>query len=356
MLRWFIALPLLATLAPSPAIAEAGETETAPVRVLRRSSPYLRTRQAPFALPPRPAPMGPRIGRVVPFTPPVGAEPDLDAVARARACKIFDRNGDGVGGPDEPMVEGWRFRLASPERGAKVRTTGWDGCATFTGLHPGRYVLSEVLPPFWNSPPSEGQELEVKDPREQAEVVVMPTFSTGRCVHFAQMGSPEYWRGNEGLRLLDVHDQEFLNALAPYRAPSGSFRAGAEPFDGRFSNGVTRVRGLDGAGAWRAGTWEAELSHYLGDRGVGTDPRGRLAQEILVFALNARHFLENAEVVVIEDVPIFVDDLIFEGILAWRSNNPAWNHEMTALLAALNGARGLEYVPRDQCQVAYLPF
>ncbi|HSN16115.1 MAG TPA: hypothetical protein VLT61_15890, partial [Anaeromyxobacteraceae bacterium] len=305
---------------------------------------------------PRPTPMASRIGRVVPFIPPAAPQLDVTALARARACKIFDRNGDGIGGPDEPMVEGWRFRLASAERAAKVRATGWDGCVTFTGLHPGRYVLTEVLPPYWHAPAAEAVDLDVKDPSEQAETVATPVFSAGGCVHFAHMASAEYWRGNEGLRILDVHDQEYVNALEPFRAPSSHFRAGAEPFDGRFANGGKRVRGLAGAGAWRAGTWEAELAHYLGDLGVAADPRGRLAQEILVFALNARHFLENAEVILVEDVPIFVDDLIFEGILAWRSHDPAWNHDVTALLAALNGAKGLEYVPRDQCQVAYLPF
>jgi hypothetical protein len=356
MFRWARTLWLLAAILPSLPLADADDVEGAPLRVMKRASPYLRTRRAAYSLPPRPAPMGPRIGRVIPLLSPAAPPLDVTAVARARACKIFDRNGDGIGGPDEPMVEGWRFRLASAERGAKVRATGWDGCVTFTGLHPGRYVLTEVLPPFWHALASEAVDLDVKDPAEQAETVATPVFSAGGCVHFAQMANSEYWRGNDGLRLLDVHDQEFVNALEPFRAPSKGFRAGAEPFDGRFANGVKRVRGLPNAGAWRAGSWEAELAHYLGDRGVAADPRGRLAQEILVFALNARHFLENAEVVLIEDVPIFVDDLIFEGILAWHSDDPAWNHDVTALLAALNGAKGLEYVPRDQCQVAYLPF
>jgi hypothetical protein len=356
VLRWLIALPLLAVWVPPPATADSIDPEDGGVRVLKKQGPYVRTRRAAFALPPRPTPMALRIGRVVPFTPPAAPELDVTAFARARACKIFDRNGDGIGGPDEPMVEGWRFRLASPEGRAKVRATGWDGCVTFTGLHPGRYVLTEVLPPFWHAPANAAVDLDVKDSAGQAETVATPVFSTGGCVHFAHMASSEYWRGNEGLRILDVHDQEFLNALEPFRAPSKDFRAGAEPFDGRFANGVRWVRGLPGAGAWRAGTWEAELSLYLADLGVAADPRGRLAQEILVFALNTRHFLENAEVILIEDVPIFVDDLIFEGILAWRSDDPAWNHDVTAMLAALNGAEGLEYVPRDQCQVAYLPF
>src|SRR5512133_3303603 len=93
VLRWVIALSLLATLVPPPATAESIEPEDGTPRVLKKQSPYVRTRRAAFRLSPRPTPMASRIGRVVPFTPPAAPQLDVTALARARACKIFDRNG-----------------------------------------------------------------------------------------------------------------------------------------------------------------------------------------------------------------------------------------------------------------------
>ncbi|MGB8932029.1 MAG: hypothetical protein WCC48_12345 [Anaeromyxobacteraceae bacterium] len=362
MSRLVLTLSLLAALLPSLAHADSGSLKRTPVRVLKGASPYRQPHWLTFPPPHVPMAMAYRFGRVVPPAPltPSPRAPDLAALASARACKIFDRNGDGIGGPDEPLVEGWRFRLSHPERASRVRATGWDGCATFTGLRPGRYSLSEELPPFWAAPRNAAQEIDVAAPGASGgppAATLTPVWSSGGCVHFAHMGSTEYWRGPAGLRLLDDRDRRLINRLEPFRAPSGAFTKGDEPFDGRFSDGRRKVRSVfDAEGAWGSGTWEAELALYLGDRGVRADPRGRLAQELLVFTLNARHFLEHAQVILIEDVPVFVDDLIFEGALAWRSDSPSWNHEVTALLAALNGTRGLPYVPRDQCQVAYLPF
>ncbi len=359
MLRWARTLSLLAALSPTLVLAATAPSVASSVRVLKGSGPYHRQPARLFQSPRVRAPIAPRIGRVLPPapTPRATLDPGIAALARARACKVFDRNLSGIAEAGEPMVKGWRFRLSRTGWGAKVRATDWDGCATFTGLRPGRYALTELSPPFWDAPLGGARNIDVLDPRGQDSGAAPTIFSAGGCVHFARLGSSEFWRGRPGLRLLDDRDRRLINALAPFRSPSGSFAAGDEPFDGLFSNGVTRVRGATGEyGAWGPGTWEAELSLYLGDRGVSANPRGRLAQEILVFALNARHFLERAQVVILEDAPIFVDDLIFEAILAWHGDSPSWNHEMTALLAAINGTEGLAYVPRDQCQVAYLPF
>lgn len=325
---------------------------------MKRAGPYRSfTPASRWIPPPARKAMAPPLARAIPPEPAAAVSArEVAALARARACKVFDRNANGAADQGEPMVEGWRFRLAAPERGAKVRATGWDGCAEFTGLLPGSYFLSELQPPFWDGSALDVLAIDVPD-RSSGGAEPAPALLTGGCVHFAHLGKAEYWAGPSGLRLLDDRDRRLVNALAPFRSPSTAFALGDEPFDGRLSDGVTPVRGAaDGARAWGSGTWEAELAHFLGDRKVSADPRGRLAQEILVFTLNAEHFLEGARVVYVEDVPLFVDDLIFEGILAWSGDSPGWNHDMTALLAALNGSEGLPYVPRDACQVAYLPF
>lgn len=356
MSRWARTLSLLAALLPPLVFADTAASVGRPGRVRKGPATFLRDPALLLPLPRVKTPMAPRLGRALPAAP-VARELDVGALARARACKVFDRNADGVASPGEPMVKGWRFRLSSSERSAMVRATGWDGCATFTGLRPGRYALSALLPPFWDAPPRESLAIDVVDPRGRVDAAAPAFLSVGGCLHHARLGTTEFWRGRSGLRLLDDRDRRFINALDPFRSPSATFSAGDEPFDGRFSDGVKPVRGaFAGASAWGPGTWEAELWLYLGDRGVAADPRGRLAQEILVFSLNAHHFLERAQVVFLEDVPISVDDLIFEAILAWQGDSPAWNHEVTTLLSELNGTRGLPYVPREQCQVAYLPF
>jgi hypothetical protein len=356
MFRWGRTPSLLAALLPLLALAEPAPAPGKP----RRASQFPPTTGFQLFPPRARSPMAPRIGRVLPLppaAPQAAGDAESSAPSRARACKFLDLDADGVAGAGEPKVVGWRFRLRGAPLGTRIRATGTDGCATFEGLQPGSYVLNELLPPASDVHPGAPQGLDVAAPGVQIEAAVPPASSRDRCVQYARMGSLEYWRGRSGLRLLDDSDRAFVNALEPFRSPSATFAAGDEPFDGRFSDGVTPVRGaLAGRRAWGPGTWEAEVSHFLGDRAVSADPRGRLAQEVLAFTLNARHFLERAQVVYLEDVPILVDELISDAIVSWRSDSPARIHDTTALLALLNGARELPYVPREQCRVAYVPF
>lgn len=72
-------------------------------------------------------------------------------LGQVRACKIYDKDGDGVAESHEPGLRGWWIELSgtdlqgSPVR-PMVRTTGNDGCVTFTGLLPGDYTVSEAVP------------------------------------------------------------------------------------------------------------------------------------------------------------------------------------------------------------------
>lgn len=362
MLRWTRTLAMIAALSPS-LVSAAAPTPT--VKLVKPRSPYLRGAADPrWVLPPPRAAIAPRLSRVDAAVKGAAASLEAEAahqrrilaLAHARACKVFDRNASGTPDGGEPLVGGWRIRLGDARGGAEVRTTDWDGCARFAGLRPGRYTLREILPPLWDPGASEEVSIDVREPTGLGGADA-PTYFTSGCVHHARLGGAEFWRGQSGMRLLDEQDQRRLNALAPFRSPSAAFAAGDEPFDGRFADGVTPVRGaFERSRSWGRGTWQAEVALFLGDRRVSADPRGRLAQEILVFTLNSRHFLERAQVVILDDVPIFVDDLLFEGVLAWHGDSPSWNHDVTALLAALNSMNGLRYVPRDQCQVAYVPF
>jgi hypothetical protein len=67
------------------------------------------------------------------------------------ACKVYDRDGDGIPDEDEPLVEGWQMRLAGIDvTGAVVgpidQFTGEDGCTTFENLLPGSYTVTEIVP------------------------------------------------------------------------------------------------------------------------------------------------------------------------------------------------------------------
>jgi hypothetical protein len=346
MACWAPTLSLLLALSPAQVLAFTVTPPSAPatVTVRKSSSPY--RQNSVFRQPSATASkvIAPRFRRVLPAPPtPRGAVgPAISPLGRARACKVYDPNANGAAQADEQPVADWRFRLTNAQQVSWVRTTGEDGCATFAGLREGSYALTELVPPEWPVAVRGPVVIEVKDPTGMGESPAKPTMIVSSCVRHARMGSPGFWRGREGVQLMDGRDQQFVNSLEPFRSLSRSFAKRDGPFDGRFSDDVT--------------TWQAKVSHYLGDRAVSADTRGRLAQELLAFALNAHHFLENAQVVYVEEMPIFVDDLYFEGIIAWHSGKRGWIRDMTAFLAAINGSANLPFVPHDHCQVAYLPF
>ncbi|MGD8869033.1 MAG: prealbumin-like fold domain-containing protein, partial [Gemmatimonadales bacterium] len=72
-------------------------------------------------------------------------------LGQVRACKILDEDGDGVAESGERGLRGWWIELSGTDAQGEtvrpvVRTTGDDGCVTFTGLLPGDYTVSEAVP------------------------------------------------------------------------------------------------------------------------------------------------------------------------------------------------------------------
>jgi len=303
--------------------------------------------------------MPPRLQRVLRPALAPGAAVGLDSTghSRARACKVFDGNLNGTADGGEQLVAGWKFRLSDDHGGSSVRTTGEDGCALFTDLQTGSYALSEIVPPQWPATPAPPRAIQILAPRGRVQSAAQSTLFVGGCIQFARMGSATFWRGEDGVQLMDERDRQSLNELEPFRSPPGRSAVRAPRFDGRFADGLSPARGADRDRAvWAPVAWQRAVSLYLGDASISADPHGRLAQEILTFVLNTRHLLDHAEMVYVEGMPLFVDDLLFEGIIAWQSGAPAWMRDMTGLLATVNGTAVLPYVPHHHCQVAYLPF
>ncbi len=72
-------------------------------------------------------------------------------LGQVRACKIYDEDGDGIAESGERGLRGWWIELSGTDAQGEpvrplVRTTGDDGCVTFTGLLPGDYTVSEAVP------------------------------------------------------------------------------------------------------------------------------------------------------------------------------------------------------------------
>ena len=72
-------------------------------------------------------------------------------LGQVRACKILDEDADGIAESGERGLRGWWIELSGTNAQGKpvrpvVRTTGDDGCVTFTGLLPGDYTVSEAVP------------------------------------------------------------------------------------------------------------------------------------------------------------------------------------------------------------------
>ncbi|MEM2004642.1 MAG: SdrD B-like domain-containing protein [Zestosphaera sp.] len=66
------------------------------------------------------------------------------------ACKYEDVTGDGFSSDDTP-VAGWTVRLYKDNVLFDAKTTGSDGCYTWSDLGPGSYKVDEVIPAGWTA-------------------------------------------------------------------------------------------------------------------------------------------------------------------------------------------------------------
>jgi hypothetical protein len=281
------------------------------------------------------------------------------------ACKVFDRNGNGVPNDGEPGIPGWNIQLTGSDvTGGSVnvtRTTGADGCTTFAGLLPGSYTATELIPTTgsWEATGPTSYSFSI------ASTLSGATLSGGSesftflncCKDVADFGTKGYWHNKNGLSELTEADRDYVNGKDPYDSPTDYFGDGDEPFDGQFQDGTLVAAAFntdDGSEIWAAGTWQAEVSQFLVDANAGGDPREQLAQQLLAFIFNARHRLGGEAGAFWDgDSWVIASDLISEAIAVWQSGSDAQRTAMQELLNGFNESDAIPFIPAQACEVIY---
>lgn len=283
------------------------------------------------------------------FTSPQGLTEETHTVifgnqplSSIKVCKFYDCDGDGRKDAGEGPVAGIKFLLRWGDRSGPVidtQYTGTGGCASFCGLTAGSYTVEEVLPSTCNwaaTTPRIVENITVGACQDPVEI----TREFGNVVTgTACFSTKGYWHNKNGLAELTEADRSYVNGLDPYKAPSSYFEAGDEPFDGRFQNSdpvAAAFNNDDNSLIWGAGTWQAEISHFLVDNNSDGGQREQLAQQLLAFLFNVRHRLPSAGAAI--ELPgggwIPASVLIQNAITAWNTGTDAG--AMASLLDTLN--------------------
>jgi hypothetical protein len=282
------------------------------------------------------------------------------------AVKIYDRDADGVADPGEPAVPGWKFVLTGTTLvggvvGPIEQVTGADGTTTFSGLLPGTYTVTEIIPAGsgWQTVGAVYQTVTIESTLSGDTISGTPAEAVflNFCVGSADFGTKGYWHNKNGLSEIVPGDIAYVNGLLPYSAPSSYFGNGDEPFDGFFADGtpVDAVNGEWGELIAPAGTALAEISHFLVDSNSGADPREQLTQQLLAFIFNSLHRVDS------QDAAIQLPDgswttasaLISQAIAAWIGTDTEAQNALQSLLDLLNNSDSLAFVHYYPCPVVY---
>ena len=273
------------------------------------------------------------------------------------ACKVFDRNGNGVQDADEGLVPGWLFTLTGTDVtgasvGPETALADDSGCALFDGLLPGPYTVTEGTP-------LDSGGVATGATSQDSTIVSTLSGSTISGSEFtvdytnqlwlsADFGTKGYWHNVNGLAELTEGDIAEVNVLDPYRVPSAYFDGGDEPFDGYFADG-TPVPAAEGAtGSIGAeGTFQAEVSDFLNEANTGGTHEEQLAQQLLAFIFNIQHRLdgEDAYLELSDGSLVTAGDLVAEAIFVWNYGTDAEIVAMQTLLESYNSSDAVYYVP-----------
>jgi hypothetical protein len=288
-------------------------------------------------------------------------------VGSIEACKVYDRNGNGIRDDGEPTVPGWQIELIGTDiTGAAIgpilQTTGESGCTAFDDLLPGTYTVTELQPAAggWAATGPTSFDVTIESSLDGA-VLAGTSASvsfTNVCFGTADFGTKGYWHNKNGLSELTEANIAYVNSLTPYDAPSSYFDDGDEPFDGFFADGTPVAAAFnndDNSEIWGAGTFQAEVSLFLVDANAGGDPREQLAQQLLAFIFNAQHRLDDpgATIELPDGTWSSAADLITKAIAAWESGTAAEQTAIKDVLDALNNSDAVQFIHYWPCSVAY---
>lgn len=287
-----------------------------------------------------------------------------------KACKVYDSDGDGEADEGEAPVEGFLMKLERLDgTGAVDKTwngyTGEDGCVTFTGLLPGSYRLTEVLPGGdWTTydPTSVSADFSIASnltyeadgtPSLDGDLVdhVFANFCEGE----ADFGTKGFWHNKNGLELISQADIDFVNGLDPYDDATAYFASGDEPFDGEFGNGDPVAAAFqDATELWAAGTYQAEVSQFLvesvGDGGI----QEQLAQQMLAFIFNVQEYTGGfGGSLYVDGSWVSSQSLLDAGIAAWQSPGTEDDNYWSNLFDGLNNNPAVKYVAGEPCEIVY---
>lgn len=289
-------------------------------------------------------------------------------LGKVKACKVYDRNGNGKADDGEPFVAGWKMELSGTAAngaayGPVDQFTGDDGCTTFSGLLPGDYTLTEIAPSTgnWFSSGSTFYNFTIVSTLN-GNVISASSFEftfTNYCVCYADFDTKGYWHNKNGLSELTEADRDYVNGLDPYDAPSDYFGAGDEPFNGFFQNGdpvAAAFNNDDNSLIWGAGTWQAEVSHFLVDpnAGGGGGDQEQLAQQLLAFIFNTRHRLDDpGAAIYVNGQWMSAQSIIDAAIAAWASPNTDDDKYWEPILDGLNNNDSVPFIRFYPCEVRY---
>jgi hypothetical protein len=131
-----------------------------------------------------------------------------------------------------------------------------------------------------------------------------------------------------------------------------------ESFDGYFEHGTpvdAAFNNDDLSLIWGAGTWQAEVSHFLVDANAGGDPREQIAQQLLAYLFNTLHRLDDpgATILLPDGSWASAQSVINAAITAWLSPDTADDHYWGLILDLLNNNDAVSFIHFFPCEVVY---
>ena len=128
-------------------------------------------------------------------------------LGQVTACKVYDRNGNGEVDEGEPYIPGWKMELSGmvangSSYGPVHHFTGENGCTTFSGLFPGDYTVTEIMPAGnWFASGDVSYPFTIKSTLTGNEISggSFEFAFTNYCKCFANFDTKGYWHNKNGL-------------------------------------------------------------------------------------------------------------------------------------------------------------